>query len=196
MKTCYSHNPYFRGYMPMGVENTCGIRFEQEMGELPFGYDHKYIYSHIGFNLKATDTQAAIGLSQLNKADEFIEKRRQNHALFTQKLKALEEHFILPEATPDSDPSWFGYMLTLRDETASRRELLTHLEEHKIGTRLLFAGNLTKQPAYANSNYRVVGDLTNTDIVMNRSFWLGIWPGLDEEHFDYMVEQMAAFFRS
>ncbi|RYD83308.1 MAG: lipopolysaccharide biosynthesis protein RfbH [Sphingobacteriales bacterium] len=183
-------------YCAPGKEDTCGKRFGWQLGDLPFGYDHKYTYSHVGYNLKVTDTQAAIGLGQLEKADQFVEKRKINHKILYNKLKqaGLEEHLILPEATPNSDPSWFGFLMTLRNEKVDRTELTQYLESEKVGTRLLFAGNLTKQPAYVNMNYRVVENLDNTDIVMNRAFWIGIWPGLEEEHFDYMTEKLKAFF--
>ena len=185
-------------WCPTGKENTCGIRFEWQQGDLPEGYDHKYIYSHLGYNLKATDMQAALGVSQLAKLDGFVAARKANfehlHAAF--RREGLEEHFHLPEATPGAEPSWFGFLLTVRDGSPlKRREAVRYLEDHKIGTRLLFAGNLTKQPAFKDAAYRVHGPLTNTDKVMHDSFWIGVWPGIDAPRRDYMVETCVAMMK-
>lgn len=180
-----------------GKENTCGKRFDWQLGELPCGYDHKYTYSHIGYNLKLTDMQAAVGVSQLKKLPDFIEARKRNWRLLYEGLKPYEEYFILPEATPGSDPSWFGFLLTVRPEAPfSRNALIRHLEGNKIGTRLLFGGNLLRQPAYQSISSRVVGDLTNTDLVMNQTFWIGVYPGLTEPMIAYMVDMIALFVRS
>ena len=182
-------------YCAPGCENTCGTRYCQQHGSLPFGYDHKYVYSHVGYNLKITDMQAACGVAQLERAPEFIERRRQNFRLLSERLAGMEEQLILPAATPRSDPSWFGFPITLREGCgASRVDLVRFLDENKIGTRLLFAGNLLRQPAYEHVAHRVVGDLTNTDRIMNDTFWLGIYPALGQSQFDYVGEKFEEFF--
>jgi CDP-6-deoxy-D-xylo-4-hexulose-3-dehydrase len=174
-----------------GNENTCGKRFDWQLGELPHGYDHKYIYSHVGYNLKATDMQAAVGVAQLKKLPAFIEARKRNFARLKAGLKEVEEHFILPEATPNSDPSWFGFPLLLRETApSSRNALIEFLNARKIGTRQLFGGNLVRQPAYAGLNYRVVGNLGNSDRVMNQAFWIGVYPGLTPAMLDYVLESI------
>ncbi len=181
-----------------GDANTCGKRFDWELGDLPSGYDHKYIYAHVGYNMKATDMQAAVGLSQLGRVDEFVARRRENFSWFTRAFKdtGLDEHFILPKPTPNSNPSWFGFLLAIRDGSPlRRRDVVRWLEESKVGTRLLFAGNLTKQPAYREVEYRIVGDLTNTDKIMNDAFWIGVWPGIGGAERQYIVETFLKMVR-
>jgi CDP-6-deoxy-D-xylo-4-hexulose-3-dehydrase len=171
-----------------GCDNTCLKRYEWTLGELPEGYDHKYTYSHLGYNLKSGDIQAAIGLAQLDRLDSFIELRRRNWAYLSTGLKDLDEFFILPKATENSDPSWFGFALTVKQNSPkTRNQIVQELNEKKIGTRLLFGGNLLRQPAFMGTPRRVMGDLVNTDRVMNDTFWLGVWPGLTSEMLDYMI---------
>ena len=180
-------------YCETGHDNTCNKRFEWQLGELPKGYDHKYIYSHIGYNLKATDIQAALGVSQLRKLDFFVQKRKDNFNHLLAGLKDIEG-LRMPIATKNSDPSWFGFPITIDPEhPANREELLRFLEKRRIGTRLMFAGNITRQPAYSNVDFRIVGDLSNSDIVMRRSFWLGVYPGLTHQMLDYVIESVAEF---
>ena len=177
-----------------GKENTCGKRFEWQLGELPYGYDHKYIYSHIGYNLKLTDMQAAVGVAQLKKLPRFIKVRKHNWRLLYEGLKLLEEFLILPQATPGSDPSWFGFPITVRPEASfARNNLIHYLESRSIATRLLFGGNLTRQPAYQDVPYRAVGQLRNTDLVMKQTFWVGVYPGLREEMLDFVVAMIGEF---
>ncbi len=179
-----------------GKENTCGKRFDWQLGGLPHGYDHKYIYSHIGYNLKATDMQAAVGVAQLDKLPGFIAARRGNFARLHEGLRELEDVLELPEATACSEPSWFGFPMLVRPGAPfTRQELVRHLESRKIGTRLVFAGNLTRQPAYAEATYRVVGDLSTTDRVMRDAFWIGVYPGLTPAMLDYMVDSIRSCCR-
>ena len=179
-----------------GVANTCGKRFEWQLGDLPEGYDHKYIYSHIGYNLKMTDMQAAIGVAQLDKLPSFIAARKKNWQLLYDGLKQYEEYFILPEATPNSDPSWFGFLLTVRpDAPFSRNELIQFLEASQVATRLLFSGNITRQPAYQDIKYRVVGDLTNTDTVMKQTFWIGVYPRITTDMVEYVLSVFTNFLK-
>jgi len=182
-------------YCKTGCDNTCNKRYSWKLGNLPEGYDHKYIYSHIGFNLKITDTQAAIGLSQLRRVEKFVQKRRENHNLLYNLFKAdLEEFFILPESTKNSNPSWFGFMLTVRDKNKiDRNKLVEFLETNNIGSRLFFGGNMIKQPAYIDIKKRIHGSLVNSDYVMNNSFWIGVWPGLDRPHLEYMYFKIKQF---
>jgi CDP-6-deoxy-D-xylo-4-hexulose-3-dehydrase len=174
-----------------GQDGTCGKRFGWQLGQLPCGYDHKYTYSHIGYNLKLTDMQAAVGVAQLDKLPGFIEARRRNFARLHEGLKDLREFLILPAATPRSEPSWFGFPLAVRPESGlTRDEVVRSLEARKIATRLLFGGNLTKQPAYQGQDFRVAGDLHRTDFVMNHVFWVGVYPGLTEAHLDYITRSL------
>jgi CDP-6-deoxy-D-xylo-4-hexulose-3-dehydrase len=174
-----------------GVANTCGKRFDWQLGELPYGYDHKYAYSHIGYNLKLTDMQAAVGVAQLKKLPSFIEKRRRNFQLLYEGLSDMDEVFILPRATPDSEPSWFGFPLAVRAGAPfSRDEVVRRLESQRIATRLLFGGNLLRQPAYQDIQHRKIGDLSNSDFVMNQVLWLGVWPGLTEEMLVFVVDTL------
>ncbi len=176
-----------------GKQDTCGKRFQWELGELPCGYDHKYTYSHIGYNLKLTDLQAAIGVTQLEKLPDFIDRRKANFRALREGLRDLEEFFILPEATPGSDPSWFGFPIAVRPGgPLTRNVVVQHLEQRKIATRLLFAGNLTRQPAYQDVRFRVAGTLENTDFTMNQVFWIGVYPGIRPEMIDYVLETFHA----
>ncbi len=178
-------------YCPPGKDNTCGNRFGWQLGNLPKGYDHKYTYRHIGYNLKVSDMQAAVGLSQLDRAPDFIAARRRNFKLLTEGLRDLQDHLILPEATANSDPSWFGFPIAVRpDGRKTRKDVVQYLEDHKVATRLLFGGNLLRQPAYRDINCRVIGDLAQSDFIMNNVFWIGVFPGLDQPRLDYMIEML------
>ena len=181
-----------------GKDNTCGRRFKGQHGTLPYGYDHKYVYSHFGYNLKPTDMQAAIGCAQLEKLPGFIEKRKENFQFLYNDLKNMQEIFILPKATPKSDPSWFGFLLTLRDGVKFKRnDIVTYLEEKNIQTRNLFAGNLTRHPCFSplkeGKDYRIAGELKNTDKIMRDSFWLGLYPGMTEGMIKHMTDQIKSF---
>lgn len=186
-------------YCPSGRDNTCKKRFQWQLGELPKGYDHKYTYSHFGYNLKATDLQAAIGCAQLKKLSSFTEKRKKNWQRLRQGLDDLKDIFVLPEATKNADPSWFGFLLTVRDGAGFKREeIINHLEQKDIQTRMLFAGNMVKHPCFDemrkfNVGFRICGDLKNTDLIMQQTFWIGVYPGMTEEMLDYMLEQIRGF---
>lgn len=182
-------------YCAPGCDDTCGKRFGQQFGTMPYGYDHKYVYAHLGYNLKITDMQAACGLAQLKRAPEFIARRKENFAYLRSRLSNLAEFLEFTEPTPNSDPSWFGFPLTLKEDSGVQRvDLLKYLDQHNIGTRLLFAGNLTRQPYFENVEYRVVGELTNTDRTMNQTFWLGVQPSLEHEQFEFVAEKLEEFF--
>jgi CDP-6-deoxy-D-xylo-4-hexulose-3-dehydrase len=186
---------------PPGKDDTCQQRFTQQFGELPLGYDHKYIYSHFGYNLKVTDLQAAIGCAQLDKLPKFIEERRQNWQALHDGLVDLQDFFILPDATTQSKPSWFGFVLTVKNNAGfTRDEIVGYLEKNKIQTRMLFAGNLLKHPCFdemraTGEGYRIAGELTNTDIIMNRTFWLGVYPGMEPGMIQHMIDTVHDFFR-
>ncbi len=181
-------------YCLPGCDNTCKQRFTQKHGDLPDGYDHKYVYSHAGYNMKITDMQAACGVAQLERLEGFVEKRKENFTFMTTCLEPLADKLLLPKATENSDPSWFGYPITLLEGSAkTRTELLMYLNSCKIGTRLLFAGNITKQPYFKDLQYRVVGDLTNTNVIMNDTFWLGVYPAITEEMMLYIAKQLDTF---
>ena len=178
-----------------GHDNTCGRRFSWQLGELPKGYDHKYIYSHMGYNFKITDMQAAVGLIQLERLPQFIDRRKANFRYLKEGLKTLENFIVLPEPMRNSDPAWFGFPVTLRDGLHfSRTDLLKYLDQYKVGTRLLFGGNLTRQPYFKGHPYRVIGSLNNTDRVMNHTFWVGVYPGLDKRKLDFVIDKMKTFF--
>ncbi len=182
-------------YCPPGKDNTCGKRFCWKLGDLPEGYDHKYTYGHSGYNLKITDMQAACALAQLDRLDEFIASRKSNFSYLKKKLQTCANFIQLPEATPGSDPSWFGFPVVLKESSGVKRvDLLNYLDQNKIGTRLLFAGNLTRQPYMLGKNFRVSGNLSNTDTVMHQTFWLGVFPGLTTDHLDFVVEKLEEFF--
>jgi CDP-6-deoxy-D-xylo-4-hexulose-3-dehydrase len=181
-------------YCDPGCDNTCEKRFEQQLGSLPQGYDHKYTYSHLGYNLKISDMQAACGLAQLERLPGFIKKRNENFTYLKNKLSSLTQFIDLPQATENSEPSWFGFPITLK-ENIDRVKFVQYLDNHKIGTRLLFSGNLTKQPYFQDIEYRVVGDLTNTDITMNKTLWLGIYPALGEAQLDYLCGVIMQYFQ-
>jgi len=184
-------------FCPPGHDNTCRNRFGWKLGDLPQGYDHKYIYSHLGYNLKITDMQAACGLAQLDRLEGFIAARKRNFSFLSEALAPCLDQLILPEATPGSDPSWFGFLLTLRrGGRHTRLDLVNHLNELKVGTRLLFAGNLTRQPYMAGRGYRVVGDLATTDLIMNNTFWIGVYPGLTEEMLAFAASSIRSFLEA
>lgn len=181
---------------PPGFDNVCKHRFSQKHGELSLGYDHKYVYSHLGYNLKVTDMQAAVGLAQLKKLPQFIEKRKENYNKLSNAFKELSDYFILPVPEENSEPSWFGFPITIKEDVKfTRSELTQYLENNKIGTRLLFGGNLLKQPCFTEDNYdyRVIGDLRNTDIIMNNTFWIGVWPGINDECIKYIADKVKEF---
>jgi CDP-6-deoxy-D-xylo-4-hexulose-3-dehydrase len=183
-------------WCPPGIDNTCAKRFGWQLGQLPFGYDHKYSYSNLGYNLKLGDVQAAIGLAQMSRLEGFIAARKANWQYLYSGLLELSDYFILPEATFGSDPSWFGFALTIKNNSGfDRNQLISHLDSKKIGTRMLFGGNLTLQPAFQNTKFRIHGDLLNSDLITNNTFWIGVWPGLTNEMLDYMINEIKHFIQ-
>jgi CDP-6-deoxy-D-xylo-4-hexulose-3-dehydrase len=183
-------------WCPPGCDNTCLKRYQWKLGDLPEGYDHKYIYSHLGYNLKSGDIQAAIGLAQLKRLPGFVQARRDNWNYLKQGLKDLEDYLILPQATSLSDPSWFGFAITVKPSSPiGRNSIVKKLNDYKIGTRLLFGGNLLRQPAFQDSPRRIVGDLKNTDVVMNDTFWIGVWPGLTKSMLDFTIDSLNKILR-
>ncbi|MHB0947310.1 MAG: DegT/DnrJ/EryC1/StrS family aminotransferase, partial [Sedimentisphaerales bacterium] len=189
-------------FCPSGKDNTCKKRFSLQFGQLPFGYDHKYVYSHFGYNLKATDMQAAIGCAQIEKLDSFVKARRNNWQILYDGLKDLEKFFVLPQPQKNSKPSWFGFMLTVKkDSPFGRDDIVRHLEQNNIQTRMLFAGNFVRQPAFdqmrrRKNTYKIIGELKNTDIIMNQSFWLGVYPGMTREMLNYIIAATKNFIKN
>lgn len=183
-------------YCEPGKDNTCNKRFCQQLGDLPFGYDHKYTYSHVGYNLKITDMQASVGLSQLSHLEHFIKRRQENFDFLFAGLQDLQDFLILPKSSPNAKPSWFGFPITVKENAKfTRNQLVEYLEQNKIGTRLLFGGNLLKQPYMKNQNFKIIGNLKNSDIVMNSTFWIGVYPGLEKEELNYVLEIFHKFFK-
>lgn len=178
-----------------GHNNTCGKRFEWKIGEMPYGYDHKFIYSHLGYNFKITDMQASVGLAQLNNLEHFIQTRKNNFSYLKKGLKQFEDNLILPESTPNSDPSWFGFTITIKENLSyTKKDLIEFLSSKLIDTRPLFAGNITKQPYFKNIKYRISGSLRNTEMITSNSFWIGVYPGLTKEMLDYVIQTFDLFF--
>jgi len=182
-------------YCQPGYDDTCNNRFSRQLGELPKGYDHKYTYSHTGYNLKITDMQASCGVAQLERIKLFVRERQSNFNYLTDNLRSLEEYLILPTPTENSDPSWFGYPITVKGKKTNRADLIKYLDDNKVGTRLLFAGNLTKQPYFSEIEYRTIGNLRNTNRIMNQTFWIGLYPGLSKTMLDYSVKQLKKYFK-
>jgi CDP-6-deoxy-D-xylo-4-hexulose-3-dehydrase len=183
-------------YCASGENNTCGKRFSQQFGTLPFGYDHKYVYSHIGYNLKVTDMQAAVGVAQLGKLEDFITRRKANFQKLHAMLEPYQDRLLLPFATPNSDPSWFGFVITVREDAGfTRNELTRFLETNRIETRNLFSGNLLRQPAFMDIEHRVVGSLTNTELITEQTFFIGVYPGIGETQLEYLQQVFSRFMR-